>query len=407
MYPEHLRFDYEWTQEEDELRYICDKYSTAERDLTLDAASISVPVEHPGLDRYGHPIEFLWGIYDDDLNTKHQWEASEALRRLEFSQIFMEQVTGTAKSYLVCLRAQLLEMAGEWIHAARLYETLTDADSPMPVFKVQMMAREKAALLYMKCVQPDDAIRILNEACASDPDVPSLREALARAYIRKGDLSKAQRAARCAASIREKAGMTPDISFLLNQTERIEEAEIEREITKYDYFPLLTNLSKGELRFAIENSLKAKNSARALTDHAGYAALCFSKVVELELREVIFRAWREGVSAQDRQCVLLKKVDPILSTFLMSKGDPALGEMITSMRKSLDSQLSVLRSLARFIRRRNPNLLDPKVMREFEDLRDAGNFKRHSELSHDLAVAIPAKAKRCISAIHPVVFATS
>ena len=398
---------YDWPSEDDSLQFKHEPYSTAERDLTLDAACLGVPIKAPDSPSYGHPIEFLWGLLGDRLNVKHWWEASEAIKRIDAAQTSIEKITGITKSYLVCLRAQLCEMAGERIEAARLYESLIDAENPIPVFRVQMLARKKAAHLYMSCHQSNDAVRVLGQACASDPDVPALWEDLAKAYIAQGNLPMAQSAAQQEASIREKAGMTPAIGYLLTQIEKIKSAEIEKEIRKYDFFPVLTTNSQHELRFAIENILNAKNSGEAFINYAGHAALAFSTALEIELREVIFRRWREEVPAQERTNPLLEKADPCLSRFLCDERDPALGDMVKSIRKSIDSPLSVLQSLAKFIRRRNQNLLASNVLREFEEIRDAGNLKRHYGLESDLAAAIPAKAKRCISAIHPVVFGVS
>lgn len=402
IFGEDFRFStHEWPSDDDSLQFKHEPYSTAERDLTLDAACIGVPINAPDSHSYGHPIEFLWGILDDRLNVKHWWEAREAIKLIDSSPASTEHVTGVARSYLVCLRAQLLEMAGEQIEAARLYETLTDTESPVPVFRVQMLARKKAALLCMKLHQVNDAVRILDQACASDTDIPALWEDRARAYIAQGDLPKAHYAAQHAASIREKAGMTPEIGYLLTQTEKIRSTEIDKEIKKYEFFPDLTADSQHELRFAVENILNAKYSAEAFINYAGHAALSFSTALEIELREVIFRRWREEVPAEERTNPLLEKADPYLSRFLRNERDPALGDMIKSIRKSIDSPLFVLQSLAKFIRRHNQNLLGPNLLGEFEEIRDAANLKRHYGVESDSAAAIPAKAKRCISAIHP------
>jgi tetratricopeptide (TPR) repeat protein len=405
IFGENFRFSaYECPSEDDSLQFKHEPYSTGERDLTLDAACIGVPINAPDSHSYGHPIEFLWGILDDRLNVKHWWEAREAIKRIDAAQASTEHVTGIARSYLVCLRAQLLEMVGEQIEAARLYETLTDAESPMPVFRVQMLARKKAALLYMKSSQPTDSIRVLDQVCASDPDVPGVWEDLAKAWIAQGNLQKALDIARRAATVREEAGMVPGIGYLLNQTEKVKKTEIEREIKKCNYFAMLTTTSQSTLRTAIENLLNAKSSVDAFGNYAGIAAFAFSKVVEVELREVIFRPWREQVPVQEQKSPLLEQADPCLSRFLRNQGDPSLGEMLRSIRKSNDSAISVLQSLAKFIRRRNPKLLSSNVLNEFEEVRDAGNLMRHSELGSHLAAAIPNKAKLCISAIHPVVF---
>lgn len=302
-------------------------------------------------------LQFIWGALQDEIPSL-DFAQHCALSSVATELSKMLGRLGLLQAFYTSILAQLLEAAGQPLQAAHAYQALAQSQEPEVKWWLPFFAK-KAARLYVQLNEERLAEVILGK-CSEDVEA---QHELLKLLAKRGAPEAASLAKQLAASSQEE-DWTIEMRLLLINRQRSSLEHAVKMAAEWPSFPHLGTASQEGWTHALSFQLQAEEDAKDRGWHLGQAALHFSKVVEVELRERIFVPFRNQVAGTKESLE-----DEKLDRFIRREGALTLGEMVHCLLK--DERLkSYLGTHCR-------QLLSPRVQTLLKQLNRIGRSARH------------------------------